>query len=199
MDSEDFERAVRRWLAEDPERLLNLLGDRVLRNPHPPSAAGNRFQPDPRAIISPQAHVELVDSEATIVIGPESQINHFAWLRAWGQGIRVGARCTLHHYSMLQGPITLGDDVRIGAHSVFVGTEHRFDRTDIPIRSQGTVWEGIVVGSDVYVGSNVTVLDGVRIGDGVVIGAGAVVTRDIPDYAVAAGVPARVIRLRRDP
>ena len=49
-----------------------------------------------------------------------------------------------------------------------------------------------VIGSDVFIGANVTVLDGVHIGDGAVIGAGAVVTKDIPPYAIAVGVPAAV-------
>lgn len=54
------------------------------------------------------------------------------------------------------------------------------------------------IGNDVFIGANVTVLDGVVIGNGVVIGAGAVVVSDIPDYAVAVGVPAKVVKYRFD-
>lgn len=54
------------------------------------------------------------------------------------------------------------------------------------------------IGNDVFVGANVTMLDGVKIGDGAVIGAGAVVTKDVPPYAIAVGVPARVIKYRFD-
>lgn len=54
------------------------------------------------------------------------------------------------------------------------------------------------IGNDVFIGANVTVLDGVTIGDGVVVGAGAVVTKDIPPYAIAVGVPAQVVRYRFD-
>lgn len=55
-----------------------------------------------------------------------------------------------------------------------------------------------VIGNDVFIGANVTVLDGVRIGDGAVIGAGAVVVNDVPPYAVAVGVPAKVVKYRFD-
>lgn len=56
----------------------------------------------------------------------------------------------------------------------------------------------ITIGNDVFIGANVTILDGVTIGDGAVIGAGAVVSKDIPPYAIAVGVPIRVIRYRFD-
>jgi len=56
----------------------------------------------------------------------------------------------------------------------------------------------IIIGNDVFIGANVTVLDGVTIGNGAVIGAGAVVTKDIPPYAIAVGVPAKILKYRFD-
>lgn len=58
--------------------------------------------------------------------------------------------------------------------------------------------KSVTIGNDVFIGANVTILDGVSIGDGAVIGAGAVVTKDIPPYAIAVGVPAKVIKYRFD-
>lgn len=56
----------------------------------------------------------------------------------------------------------------------------------------------VIIGNDVWIGCNVTILDGLKIGDGAVIGAGSVVTKDIPPYAIAAGVPAKILRYRFD-
>jgi virginiamycin A acetyltransferase len=58
--------------------------------------------------------------------------------------------------------------------------------------------KSITIGNDVFIGANVTVLDGVKIADGAIIGAGAVVTKDIPPYAIAVGIPAKVIKYRFD-
>ena len=60
-------------------------------------------------------------------------------------------------------------------------------------------WQGrkpVFIGNDVWIGLNAVIMDGVKIGDGAVIGSGAIVTRDIPPYAIAVGVPARVIKYR---
>jgi len=187
--------ALSRIAREDPAFLSSLLGSDILRNPHPFNRADPRVTIAPSAIIQPTAHVELV-GETSLVINADCHVNHFAWLRAWGAGIRMGQSCTLNHYSMLQGPITLGDGVRIGAHSLFIATEHRFASRDVPIHQQGVHGKGITVGDDVYVGSNVTVLDGVTIGKGTILAAGAVVTRDLPEYVIAAGVPAKPIKDR---
>lgn len=60
-------------------------------------------------------------------------------------------------------------------------------------------FQPIIIGNDVFIGANVTILDGVNIADGAIIGAGAVVTNDIPPYAIAVGVPAKVVKYRFSP
>jgi acetyltransferase-like isoleucine patch superfamily enzyme len=74
---------------------------------------------------------------------------------------------------------------------------HVFSDPDQTIMSQGLETKGIVIEDDCWLGTGVRVMDGVTIGKGCVIGAGAVVTKDIPPYSVAVGVPARVISQRQ--
>lgn len=85
----------------------------------------------------------------------------------------------------------MGPEVTILTHT------HRIDRTDIPMGQQGSMVCEVVIGDDVWIGMRSIILPGVRIGSGAVIGAGAVVTKDVPNYAVVGGVPARVIRYRK--
>lgn len=196
LSTDDLKDALRRVARDDPDFFDALLDSRFLRNPCPPDRAGQRLAVDPTSVVSRLAHVRIFGERSRVTIGPRCHIDDYAWLCGWNEGITIGADCTLHQYSMIQGGVTLGDGVRIGAHSLFIATDHNFARRDVPIFEQGTRQRGIRVGSDVYVGSNVTVLDGVTIGRGAVLAAGAVVTRDVPPFAIAGGVPARVIKHR---
>jgi acetyltransferase-like isoleucine patch superfamily enzyme len=73
---------------------------------------------------------------------------------------------------------------------------HIFSETEKTIKSQGVERTFLTIGDDVWIGSGVTVTSGVTIGSGVVVAAGSVVTRSLPDNAVVAGVPAKVLRVR---
>ncbi|AFY43859.1 DapH/DapD/GlmU-related protein [Nostoc sp. PCC 7107] len=94
------------------------------------------------------------------------------------------------------GDIIIGKRCLIAAHSGIYANNHNFSNPLEPIKSQGITRQGIVIENDCWLGHGVTVLDGVTIGEGSVIGAGAVVTKDIPPFSVAIGVPARVIKNR---
>ncbi|WP_193106453.1 DapH/DapD/GlmU-related protein [Brachybacterium sp. FME24] len=131
---------------------------------------------------------------------------------------RCGARLTVCHGATLRYPerihvgddvyinrraivtaretVKIGDNVLIGPNVVIDSGDHIFADTDRPIWRQGFRNSPVEIGQNVWLGANVTVLKGVSIGRGSVIGAGAVVTRDIPEYSVAHGVPAVVVRSR---
>jgi len=97
------------------------------------------------------------------------------------------------------GRVRIGKDVLIAAYTYLVGGDHLFDRVDIPVLHQGRTAQGIEVDDNVWLGAHVVVSDGSRVGRDAIIGAGAVVRGEIPPFAIAAGVPARVIRDRRAP
>jgi len=110
--------------------------------------------------------------------------------------IKIGDRVHIAPHSLLNGwgGLEIGNDVIMGEAVSMFSITHLFENTKIPIKYQGGRIRKIVIKSGSYIGHRVIILDGVTIGKNCVIGAGAVVTRDIPDYCVAAGVPAKVIR-----
>ncbi len=112
--------------------------------------------------------------------------------------ITLGDHVGISEYSLVDGDggIDLGNFVRIGSHTSIVSFEHNYQKREIPIKLQGKVRKKIRIEDDCWVGSGVRILAGVTIGRGSVIGAGSVVKHDVPEYSVAVGVPARVIRTR---
>lgn len=94
--------------------------------------------------------------------------------------------------------VRVGRRVLVAAYTYLVGGDHHFDRVDVPVLEQGRTARGIEVDDNAWLGAHVVVTDGARVGRDAIIGAGAVVIGDIPEYRIAAGIPARVIRDRRD-
>jgi len=138
--------------------------------------------------------IELGDN---VAIGAYSIIRA-SMLSDVGAGLRMGRDSAMDAYSNMgaTGPVTIGENVIMGQHISFHAENHNYDRTDIPIREQGTRRIGIVIEDDCWVGSNTTFLDGAHVGRGCVIAAGSIVRGEIPSYSVAAGAPARVLKSR---
>jgi len=96
------------------------------------------------------------------------------------------------------GTIIIKNDVMIGEELMAISQNHKFSNLNEPMWKQG--WqedEPIVICDDVWIGSRVTILPGVTINKGAIIGGAAVVTKDVPEYAIVGGNPAKVIRYRR--
>jgi maltose O-acetyltransferase len=114
----------------------------------------------------------------------------------------LGDRSGIGIYSELNAvpgtTIQIGNDVNMGPEVIIYTQNHNFARLDIPMNQQGFIKKSVVIGSDVWIGRRAIILPGVHVGNGVVIGANAVVTKDIPDYAVVGGVPAKVIKFRKE-
>lgn len=101
--------------------------------------------------------------------------------------------------SIFRGKVIIGNDVMIGQECLIYTSNHEFSSIDRPMRLQGMQpEEPVVIGNDVWIGGRVTILPGVHVGDGCIIGANAVVTKDIPNYAIVGGNPAKIIRYRNE-
>ena len=106
----------------------------------------------------------------------------------------IGFNCEV--YSLKK--VEIGENVLIAAYTYIIGGGHMSSDIETPFRDQEKHAIGIKIGNNVWLGAKTIVMDGCDIGDNSVIAAGAVVTKNIPDYSVAAGIPAKVIKDRRN-
>ncbi len=113
--------------------------------------------------------------------------------------MEIGDRSGVGIHATMHGKVVIGSDVMMGPDTIIYTRNHRIDRLDIPMCQQGFGEEKpVYIGDDVWIGGRVTILPGVTIGRGAVVGAGAVVTKNVPEYAVVGGNPARVLYMRND-
>jgi acetyltransferase-like isoleucine patch superfamily enzyme len=162
---------------------------------HPDFRMGDHVYVGDRVVVSCGPDAGPVELEDRVQIYGDTFI-HTAWKGriTIGSGTHVQPGC--HIYSCLY-EINIGRRVEIAARCAFYSYNHGVSLgsviMDQPLCSKG----GITVGDGAWLGHGVIVLNGVTIGAGAVIGAGSVVVGDIPENAIAAGVPARVIRFRQ--
>jgi len=133
------------------------------------------------------------------MLDDESAICRFSIVNSCGGIIQVGKRSCIGDFANLyglSGGLIIGDDVIMASGCLIVPSNHTFQDASLPIARQPTTSLGIKIGDGVWIGAHVVILDNVKIGKGAIIGAGAVVNRDVPDYAIVAGVPAKLLRYR---
>lgn len=147
----------------------------------------------PYAILTPLIRRFLVSSFVSKA-GKKIRIKRNADV---GMYIEIGNYSELGTNCIIQSNTFIGDNVIMGPDVKIYTKNHKFDRLDLPIQDQGHTNEKTVIGNDVWLGANVVVLPGVTIGNHVVVAAGAVVTKDIPDYAIVGGIPAKVLKFRK--
>lgn len=148
-----------------------------------------------------------------IQVGPEVVLKHPETLE-FGDRVFIGAQAMIQ--GRFDGTCRIGNHVWIGPQAYMdardliledyvgwgpgakaLGSTHTGEPLDVPIISTTLVIKPIVIGYGADIGTNATILPGVRVGAHAIVGAGAVVTCDVPEYAIAAGVPARILRSRR--
>ncbi|HEY9861079.1 MAG TPA: DapH/DapD/GlmU-related protein [Candidatus Obscuribacterales bacterium] len=137
--------------------------------------------------------------DSQIILGEHACLDRGVDIRSHDNGhVEIGQDTYLGPYTCIAGPgrITIGKDCLIASHCGIYASNHDFSNPARKICEQGVTAKGIVIEDDCWLGSGVRVLDGVTIHQGSVIGAGAVVTKDIPPYSIAVGVPAKAIAQR---
>ena len=142
-------------------------------------------------------HPELVNLYGCVV-GDDTRIGAFVEIQ---KSANVGARCKLSSHCFVCEGVTIEDEVFVGHGVMFTNDLYPRATNADGSPQAGADWTVVktLVKLGASIGSNATILAGVTIGERAMVGSGAVVTRDVPDYAIVAGVPARVIGdVRRD-
>lgn len=127
--------------------------------------------------------------------GANINIEHGAYFGS-GKDIEIGNNSGLGFNCRVYGPLKIGNDVMMGPDVMIFTQNHETIRLDIPMRLQTAPKIPVTIGDDVWIGARAIILPGKNIGKGVIIGAGAVVTKDVPDYAIVGGNPAKIIKFR---
>lgn len=128
-----------------------------------------------------------------VKIGKGSRIH--MWCRFYNPaGISIGEDTIIGDHAFLDGraPLSIGNHVAIASQVLIYNSEHDVESSDFRARE-----EPVVIGDYVFIGPRAIVLPGVKIGKGAVVAAAAVVTKDVPDFAMVAGVPAKVMGWRK--
>lgn len=156
---------------------------------------GNNFTADGNVVLDAKGKGSSIELGNSIFIGRNTIFSCASSNIKVGNNVSIGPGCYIR---ASRGPVKLGSDITMGAYTVIISGNPDYKRLDIPMMNQEGEAKGISIGDDVWMGVGVRIIDGVKIGNGCVIGAGAVVTKDIPDFSIAAGVPAKIISNRKN-
>jgi acetyltransferase-like isoleucine patch superfamily enzyme len=159
-----------------------------------------RLKTDGLAFICPGVTLEI-GKDASIHLGRWSWLGHDTKIRCHEGEVRIGAKsvlgqeCTISAYNH----VSIGRECIVADRVMLIDFDHGVVEVERPIRTQGIYKREVRVGNNVWIGYHACFLRGVTVGDNAVIGTHSVVTRDVPDNAVVAGVPAKLVRMRDTP
>jgi acetyltransferase-like isoleucine patch superfamily enzyme len=145
--------------------------------------------------------LDVRGAESAITVGDRVSIGRFSTVAAKHGSIELSNGCNIGSYCRVatNSKIVIGESVLIGAYAYIGPGNHTEGSDDEPLISRPMdIRGGVEIGAHTWLGARVTVLDGVKIGKHAIIGAHSLVTEDVPDWAVAVGTPARVIKIRKD-
>jgi acetyltransferase-like isoleucine patch superfamily enzyme len=166
----------------------------VLRHPNR-ITLGNRIAIDDNTLLDAGS-----PENSGISLGHDVIISRNCVIQAKTAAVTIGNSTDIGCNTVItsSGGIAIGQSVLIAGNCYIGGGRYITDRLDIPMMEQGIYTKGaVVIGDDVWLGAGATVLDGVQIGKGCVVGAGAVVTKNLPNYVIAVGIPAKIVGSRQ--
>jgi acetyltransferase-like isoleucine patch superfamily enzyme len=159
-----------------------------------------RLRTDGLCFVCPGVTFEI-GREATVHLGRWSWIGHGCKIRAHEGEVRIGAKTVLGQECTITAfqHVSIGRECIVADRVMLIDFDHGVVEHERPVREQGIYKRDVRVGHNVWIGYGVSILRGTRVGDNCVLGTSAIVTKDVPDNAVAAGVPVRVLRMRKAP
>ncbi|WP_295389461.1 DapH/DapD/GlmU-related protein [uncultured Thiodictyon sp.] len=139
------------------------------------------------------------DANPGITLGNGVNVNDSVVINANRGFVTLGDRSWLGPFCLVygNGGVTVGRNVLVAGHTSINTVSHSVERCDIPINDQPVLTGPVVIEDDVWIALNAVILQGVTLGRGCIVGAGAVVTKSIPPWSIAVGVPARVVGRRK--
>jgi acetyltransferase-like isoleucine patch superfamily enzyme len=161
---------------------------------------GSRLKLDGLAFVGPRVVLQI-GQDAEIRLGRWSWLGHGTKIRCHEGVVEIGAKtvmgqeCTISAFQH----VSIGRECVIADRVMLIDFDHGVVEVDRPIRLQGIYKRDVRVGNNVWIGYGACILRGVTIGDNAIIGTSAVVTKDVPANAVVAGVPAKLVRMRKAP
>jgi len=161
---------------------------------------GRRLRTDGLAFVGPGVKFEI-GRAATVRLGRWSWIGHGCKIRAHEGEVVIGAKTVLGQECTISAfqHISIGRECIVADRVMLIDFDHGVVETERPIREQGIYKRDVRVGHNVWIGYGVAILRGATVGDNCVLGTSTIVSHDVPDNAVAAGVPVRVLRMRKAP
>lgn len=119
-------------------------------------------------------------------------------IRSLGEGIEIGNNVGIAQNCFIQvrGKVKINDNVILGPNVSIFSENHNYVDPELPVSVQGETRKGVTIEEGVWIGTRAVILDGVTVGKNSIIAAGSVVTRDVPPYSIAGGVPAKKIKDR---
>jgi acetyltransferase-like isoleucine patch superfamily enzyme len=159
-----------------------------------------RLQTDGICFVCPGVQLEI-GRHATLRIGRWAWIGHGSKIRVHEGEVSVGAKtvigqeCTISAFQH----VSIGRECIVADRVMLIDFDHGVTEVDRPIRLQGIYKRDVRIGHNVWLGYGACVLRGVTIGDNSIVGTSSVITREVPENAVVAGAPGRVIRMRERP